>query len=582
MDQIATPISRLFATPRGADNAVATNSNGQILWSSFRLDVATLATRLIESDNDRWLVAETDAYALAVGVFATLHAGAKAVLPANLQEGHLRELAATVNGVISSTVYLPEATSRIKTFEVFKAGGALALQPLDPEAAEIVLHTSGTTGAPASVRKTLRCLEAEIVSLNGIFNPEPGKLVLATVPPYHIYGLLFRVLWPLATGRPFSAGLISYPEELRAATEKNPGSLLVSSPAFLKRALPIVDVEHLGHFLGPAFSSGGLLPPRIAAIYNRSLPASLTEVYGSTETGGIGYRTVTKETAPEPWQALPGVEVTVDPVEGTLSVKSPFLMDKGWHTTGDRASIGSDGKFVLNGRSDRMVKIEEVRVSLSEVERRLIQCSTVETARVIRLLFGDTKRQILAAVIVPSPVGWEALQTDGRRIFRHQLLGTLSPYLAPVALPRKWCFVTQIPEDDRGKSTEMALAKLFQNDQDRMVRPVISESKIERDEATFNLQLPQTLSYFEGHYEEVPILAGVVQIDWAISFAVDNFSITENFRRIEVLKFFKILTPGDQITLALEWNLKTGRLKFEYQNAGTKYSSGRIIFGEAV
>jgi acyl-coenzyme A synthetase/AMP-(fatty) acid ligase/3-hydroxymyristoyl/3-hydroxydecanoyl-(acyl carrier protein) dehydratase len=578
MTQISSPISHLFALPRGADHVVAVHADRQYSWDSFRRDVGALAARLTELGGDRWLVIETDAYALAVGVLAALHAGTKAVLPSNLQEGHLNELAPTVDGTISNSIVVDSAACQIRTFGEFKEEGAPALRPLDPELSEIVLHTSGTTGAPVSVHKPLRCLDAEIVALNKTFNPESGKLVLATVPPYHIYGLLFRVLWPLATGRPFSTEMISYPEELRATAKKNPGSLLVSSPAFLKRALPILDIDEMGTFLGPVFSSGGPLPPAIAATYNRSLPASLSEVYGSTETGGIGYRIVSKETPPEPWQPLPGVDINAEQTERMLFVRSPFLVDEGWQATGDRASIRSDGKFTLEGRADKIVKVEELRVSLSEMERRLDRCAIVEATRIIRLPLEEHKRQILAAVIKPSAAGWDILRTEGRRTFRTQLLSVLTLYFAPVALPRKWRFVTQLPEDERGKITETALSSIFKNSRAQKARPVVSTSNIGREEASFNLHLPKTLSYFEGHFEEAAILAGVVQLDWAIFFAKENFPIAGNFQRIEALKFHKVLTPGDDVSLALQMNLETGRLNFRYENAGTKYSSGRVIF----
>ena len=53
-----------------------------------------------------------------------------------------------------------------------------------------------------------------------------SAVVLATVPAHHIYGLLFRVLWPLASKRAFASSLIRYPQDLIAALE--PGSVAYS------------------------------------------------------------------------------------------------------------------------------------------------------------------------------------------------------------------------------------------------------------------------------------------------------------------------------------------------------------------
>ena len=473
MRQAVTPISRLFSVPHRDSDLVAAGAEREHDWMSFAHDVANLAARIKKFGGRIWLVADTDAYALAVGLFAALQAECQAMLPANLQHGHLADVAATADGVISSAEFLPDAENRLQTFDPTASADISALHALDPENGEIILHTSGTTGAPIAVHKPLHCFESEIAAQTEAFAPRPGRMVLATVPPYHIYGLLFRILWPLATERPFSTELISYPEELVLAAEKNSGSMFVASPAFLKRALPVLPLVHLKSFLGPVISSGGPLSPTVAAAYNSVLSEPLREIYGSTETGGIAYRSVMDSSAPALWQPLPTVEVAVDSEEQVLAIRSPMLPGKGWFHTDDRVELHSDGRFELKGRSDRVVNVEEVRVSLPEVERRLARCATVEAARVISLPGGNTERQILAAVIEPSNAGWEVLANQGRQAMRSLLLDALKPYFVSIVLPRKWRFVTRIPEDDRGKTSNAALAALFDEDPGRSVEPVV-------------------------------------------------------------------------------------------------------------
>lgn len=574
MPETVIPISHLFEASRDGNGIVAFGADSHRNWTNFSSDVAALTVKLEKTGGKQWLIAESDAYALAVGVLAALHANGKAILPANLQRGHLSNLALSVDGVISSAAILPDA---IHTFDGSPSDATMALQPLDALTAEIVLHTSGTSGDPVALRKPLRCLEAETLALNASFAPCSGNAVLATVPPYHIYGLLFRVLWPLATARAFSRDLISYPEELVSAAENGTGSMLISSPAFLKRALSVLDLEHLKKFVGPIFSSGGLLPPPIAAAYNGVLSKPIVEVYGSTETGGIGYRSIMDAEAPAPWRPLPNVEIAIDKHE-RLTVRSPFLPENEWFLTSDRASPLPDGCFTLKGRADRVVKIEEQRVSLPEIERRLAECTTVELARVVQLASETRDRQILAAVIEPSETGWDMLAAEGRRSFRQHLLDVLKPYLAPVVLPRKWRFVTRIPEDDRGKTSQASLIALFDENQARRIAPIVIERESKQNSLTLHLELPEDLFYFAGHFDEAPILAGVVQIDWAINYAMAHFSIPDSFRRIEVLKFFKVLKANAKVTLQLQFDPETARLKFQYSKAETKYSSGRVVF----
>jgi 3-hydroxymyristoyl/3-hydroxydecanoyl-(acyl carrier protein) dehydratase len=302
------------------------------------------------------------------------------------------------------------------------------------------------------------------------------------------------------------------------------------------------------------------------------------EVYGSTETGGIAHRSVMEAMAPPPWQALPNVEVRLDAKENLLTVKSPFLPDNNWFRTGDRAQLHPKEHFTLEGRADRIVKIEEQRVSLVELEQRLADRPEVEFIRVIALSSETTKRQILGAVIEPSSVGWEFLATSGRSGLSALLRDALKPYFAPAVLPRRWRFVRRLPEDNRGKTSEAALAVLFAMDQDRCIHPVIVREESEEKSQTLHLKLPKDLFYFQGHFDEAPLLAGVVQVDWAIDFAMKKFAIPNGFNRIEKLKFFKVLTPGASVTLHLSYDPENAWLEFNYGDAATKYSSGRVVF----
>lgn len=579
MHDAVIPLSRLLDIAGNGKDVVSTGIGGRRSREDFRRDVAALSGRLKMADGRRWLIAAADAYAIAVGVFAVLHADGQAVLPANLQSGHLADVAAGVDGTLTDGLTVPADGQGIRLFDPSYTDDGLPLAPIDPDTAEIVLHTSGTTGAPTSICKPLRCFEAELTSQSEVFAPVAGKTVIATVPPYHIYGLLFRVLWPLATNRPFSTDTVSYPEELATAAETNPGCMFVSSPAFLKRALPVLDLDRLGHCLGPVFSSGGLLPPPVAAAYNAGLSQPVVEVYGSTETGGIAYRSVFDEASPPPWQPLPGVEVTTDSETQTLSVRSPFMPNASWFRSGDRAGIEGDGRFVLRGRADRIVKVEEERVSLPELEQRMARNEAVAAARVVLLPGEDGKRQIIGAVIEPSEAGWDVLSAEGRPALRAHLLDTLRPHLAAVVLPRKWRFVTRIPEDDRGKTSDASLSALFDHDQGRITKPVVTSLEVDGEQAIIGLHMPDDLFYFDGHFENTPILAGVVQIDWAIDFAREHLMIEAPFKRIEALKFFNVLMAGDDVTLTLRHDREMRRMTFDYTRDVTKHSSGRIIFG---
>ena len=124
-------------------------------------------------------------------------------------------------------------------------------------------------------------------ALEAVFGASLGAgRVFATVSHRHVYGLLFRILWPLLERRPFATFDCEYPEQLLGAVGS--GNVLISSPAMLKR------IGHLPARSGQwraVFSSGGFLPADAAADVTRVLGAEAVEVLGSTETSGVAWRT---------------------------------------------------------------------------------------------------------------------------------------------------------------------------------------------------------------------------------------------------------------------------------------------------
>ena len=79
-----------------------------------------------------------------------------------------------------------------------------------------------------------------------------------------------------------------------------------------------------------------------------------------------------------------------------LEVHSPHLAEAAWWRSQDRAEPDDAGGFRLLGRADRIVKVEERRVSLEALERQIQAHPSVKEARV--LLLGGA-RSALAAVV---------------------------------------------------------------------------------------------------------------------------------------------------------------------------------------
>src|SRR5205814_3095144 len=111
---------------------------------------------------------------------------------------------------------------------------------------------------------------------------------------------------------------------------------------------------------------GGPLAAAAASAYTRALGAAPTEIYGSSETGGIAWRVQDGGAESQTWTPSPRVAVQTD-ADGALQVRSPFAGGDAWFTMADAAQPLADGRFRLLGRLDRIVKLEEKRLSVPEV-----------------------------------------------------------------------------------------------------------------------------------------------------------------------------------------------------------------------
>lgn len=441
-------LADIAAQPASDQRCVAVRGQERISHARFVRDVAAWQKCFAVRAGDRVALYFSDSYDFAAALFGAWHAGKAVVLPGDAQPETIARLAADVELLAGE---LPGAIAPQGT-----PSDAATLVPLDIEATRLVLFTSGSSGVPVAIDKRLAQLAAEVRALQQQFGAGlPAATTYATVSHQHIYGLLFVVLWPLAAGRPFVAQRLAFPEEMAQCLGPEP-SVLVSSPAHLKRLPDVLDWRNACAGLRAVFSSGGVLPAEAAANCSSLLQASPTEVFGSSETGGVAWRQ--QASHGERWQPLPGVAWRC---EGeVLQVRSAHIGQGDWFATSDRAEVAADGAgFVLRGRVDRIAKIEEKRVSLSAIERTLCESPDVEDARAVVL--GEPGAEKLAAVVVPTAAGWAKLRSQGRRVFNEDLRTRLLHSVERVVLPRSWRHVVSLPVNAQGKTTAAQLATLF-------------------------------------------------------------------------------------------------------------------------
>ncbi len=450
-------------------------------------------------------------------------------------------------------------------------GGEIpAWQELDRQAQSLVVYTSGSSGKPVAIRKRLSQLFDEVAALAQCFGDRfGGASVCATVSHQHIYGLLFSVLLPLACGCAFTARRLPFAEDIAAELGQGGAHVLIASPAHLKRLPDQLPWTAVRANLRAVFSSGGPLPDDALPLCLRLLGQTPIEVYGSSETGGVAWR----QRQPDgvlTWKALPGVETQVD--GEVLQVRSAHTDSHGWQPMSDRVRVTDDG-FELLGRSDRIFKVEEKRVSLNAVEQALISTGLVAD---VRVLVQAGQRTQLVVVAVPTDEGWLLFDQQGKQLLNARLRAALECVVEPSVLPRRWRYVSSLPVNAQGKATEAALLALF--DPKRPLARVLAHSF---DAVSLQVEIAQTSPYFDGHFAEAPILPGVAQLDWVVLFGREFFDMPPTFLRLEAVKFQQVIKPGLPIEMELKFDAERGRLSFSLSSVAGSHASGRIIFGPA-
>ncbi len=130
----------------------------------------------------------------ASALFALFALAKEPVIPAHAAPGYLADLSNAYDAVLT------DADMPALITQPEYVGSSLLIDPHAP----LTLYTSGSSGTPKPIRKTLAQFNAEVHTLETQWGALVGDAtVLGSVPHHHIYGLLFRVFWLIATGRAF-------------------------------------------------------------------------------------------------------------------------------------------------------------------------------------------------------------------------------------------------------------------------------------------------------------------------------------------------------------------------------------------
>jgi long-chain acyl-CoA synthetase len=313
---------------------------------------------------------------------------------------------------------------------------AIVALSLSRYSAAMTFLSSGTTHPPSPSTHQLPHLCEEIRELAALL---PGRRRLfCAVPAHHIYGFLFSVLLPQVLQIPVVDARSLSPSQL--VNQLRAGDLVIGHPAFwsaVSRAATTIAADVSG------VTSTSPCSPVLANALSEQGLSRLLQIYGSSETSGIGWRDTPDGNYRllSYWRRHDNSTIARPGVDGhEVSHRLPDYLD--W----------SDAHcFTLAGRRDGAVQVGGVNVVPDQVADRLRAHTAIADVAVRAMRPEEGMR--LKAFVVPHDL---AADPDGLTI---ELTHWCDTHLPVAERPKVFTFGASLPRGPLHKLSDWAVAQ---------------------------------------------------------------------------------------------------------------------------
>jgi len=315
----------------------------------------------------------------------------------------------------------------------------IAATALEHRDRDLLFATSGSSGQPKRCLHAVDALEQEAQALAALF---PGRRrLLVAVPSHHIYGFLFSHLLPRHLGlEPGQVTCIRARLPSQLAHFAQPGDLVIGHPQFWQAATA----------LRPAFaadivgvSSTAPCPDAVAEGATASGLAALFQVYGSSETGGLGWRA----SHCEDYQLMPYLARAADGERALVRTLPDGRTER--LQAQDELAWSEARRFAVGARRDGAVQVGGVNVFPERVREVLLAHPEVADAAV-RLMRADEGGRLKAFVVPRAGI-------DGADLVRRLRPWSDSRLAAPER-PKALTAGPQLPRNAMGKLADWGIA----------------------------------------------------------------------------------------------------------------------------
>jgi len=498
--------------------------------------------------------------------------------------------------VLAKPIYEPNLTAvNDENFLNFLAKEPTKGLKFDPQA-KFYLQTSGSSGKSKMIEKSLAQMIKESEYLAAELNFSAQNTFFSSVSHRHMFGLTFKVFLPLILGARVIADELNYPEAILGLDLAN--HVFIASPVLLRTLTQSPAASALKSLSG-IVSAGSPLKKELRSELGRICDARIIEIYGSTETG------IVAKDCGDGLRLFGAVDAGLDG-RGALNVSSPWC---DFFQTNDAASI-DEGRLALQGRIDRIVKLNDKRVSLESIEAKLLESGLLADC----YCAPHPKFKRIAALLQLNDEGLKKFRKIGKKGVADELKELLK--LEFKNSVRYFKIVEKMPRNQQGKfeksefdnalfaspkpvwsggrvneAGEICGGQIYINGQNLASGLNCGADDANDDRAKFEgggerLENPAQkyefsavmhagLEIFESHFPNLPLLPGFMQLDYVFELVCGVDIDVSGASTVENLKFMKFVRPGDLLRVCFE--KRGGKLYFELFCNGEKCSVGRAM-----